>query len=226
MGTLRKYELNTADCHIFFETGTGLGYSLRHALENANFIQLFSTEIHEKTAKRAQDLFKKTPEVTVLNTSSITGLNKVLPTIDKNKKILFYLDAHFPGEVSSGHSYDANIPNNLTMPLKEELEVIIKLRPNSNDIIIVDDLRLYEDGPYESGNIPSNYANINQDVRDLSFLNLLYGDRIIERDYKDEGYLLIKPQGSLFRLQSLSQLYRFRRSLRKNFKRLLHKLQK
>jgi len=223
VGTLRKYKLNTADCDIFFETGTGLGYSLKHALENANFNQLFSTEIHVKTAKRAQNLFKKNPKVTVLNTNSVTGLNKVLPTIDKNKRILFYLDAHFPGEVSSSHSYDVNVPNNLTMPLKEELELIRKLRPNSNDIIIVDDLRLYEDGPYESGNIPSNYANINQEIRDLSFLNSIYGDRTIERDYKDEGYLIIKPQGSLFSLKRLSQIYRLRRSLRRNFSRLISK---
>jgi hypothetical protein len=82
---------------------------------------------------------------------------------------------------------------------------------------------LYEDGPYESGNIPSNYANINQEIRDLSFLNSIYGDRAIERDYKDEGYLIIKPQGSLFSLKRLSQIYRLRRSLRRNFSRLISK---
>ncbi len=36
MGTLRKYELKTADCKVFFETGTGLGHSLLHALDNGN----------------------------------------------------------------------------------------------------------------------------------------------------------------------------------------------
>jgi hypothetical protein len=227
MGTLRKYKLNTSGCDIFFETGTGLGHSLKHALENGNFNELYSTEIHEETAKKAQKLFqnysKNIPKVNVLNTNSIDGLNQVLPTINKNQKILFYLDAHFPGEVSSNYSYEGNIPNNLTMPLKEELELIKKLRPNSGDIIIVDDLRLYEDGPYESGNIVASYANIQQDMRDLSFLESLYSDRSIERDYKDEGYLLIKPKDSLFRLKKLSQIYRLRRSLRKNFNRLFNK---
>ena len=42
MGTLRKYDLQHTKCQVFFETGTGLGHSLKHALDNGNFSTLIA----------------------------------------------------------------------------------------------------------------------------------------------------------------------------------------
>ena len=117
MGTLRKYELKTTRCKVFFETGTGLGHSLKHALDNGDFSRLYSSEIHEKTAERATDKFKHHPNVSIINSDSLSALHQVVPTIPKEEPILFFLDAHFPGEVEAGFDYQQNFPSDQTLPL-------------------------------------------------------------------------------------------------------------
>ena len=119
MGTLRKYNLSQCPCEYFFETGTGLGSSLKHALHNGDFKKIFSTEIHSNTAAKAQLLFKKYRNVEIRNEKSTISLGKILPTLSKTDSILFFLDAHFPGEVSKGFKYENNEPNSLTMPRKK-----------------------------------------------------------------------------------------------------------
>jgi hypothetical protein len=220
MGTLRKYELKNADCKVFFETGTGLGHSLLHALDNGNFDLLYSSEIHDATANKAKELFKKNKNVEILNMTSLAALKNILINIIPETPILFFLDAHFPGEVEDGFLYSSNVPSGTSMPLKDELELIASVRTNSQDIIIVDDLKLYEDGPFENGSIEKNFANIPDVNRGLEFVQALYPKRKIVRNYKDDGYLIIKPLSSSFDLKTVSHFYRFKRSLRKNLKKI------
>jgi hypothetical protein len=221
MGTLRKYDLSSCGCVYFFETGTGLGASLRHAIHNGRFTKLFSTEIHKETALKAQALFQSKPAVEIRNENSTIALKKILLSLDPLEPILFFLDAHFPGEVSENYSYDKNIHNDITMPLKEELKIIKALRATSPDILIVDDLNLYEDGPFENGNIVKSYANIKGEERDLSFIDKIFEDKDISRDYRDEGYLILKPSGSTFCLRKLPAFYRLKRSMIKNVNKYL-----
>lgn len=220
MGTLRKYELKTANCKVFFETGTGLGHSLLHALDNGNFDLLYSSEIHDATANRAQELFKKNKNVEILNMSSLSALRSILEKISPETPILFFLDAHFPGEVEAGFSYASNVPSSTSMPLKDELELIASVRLNSQDIIIIDDLKLYEDGPFENGSIEKNFANISDVNRGLEFIQALFPKSKIMRNYQDDGYLIIKPLSSSFDLKKVSHFYRLNRSLRKNLKKI------
>ncbi len=220
MGTLRKYELKTSDCKVFFETGTGLGHSLLHALDNGNFDLLFSSEIHDATANRAKERFKRNKNVEILNMTSLAALKSILINISPKTPILFFLDAHFPGEVEDGFSYSSNMPNSVSMPLKDELELISTLRPNSQDIIVIDDLKLYEDGPFENGSIEKNFANISDVNRGLEFVQALYPKRKIVRNYQDDGYLIIKPSSSSFDLKMVSHFYRLKRSLKKNLKKI------
>lgn len=221
MGTLRKYNLKHSGCDHFFETGTGLGSSLRHAVHNGNFKRIFSTEIHTETALKAQELFKENYAVEIKNENSTVALKKILPGLKSSEPILFFLDAHFPGEVCEDFSYDENIHNNITMPLKEELKIIKSLRPNAADILIIDDLNLYENGPFQNGNISKSYANLNMKERDLSFVTELFNDKEIYRDYRDEGYLILKPLGHAFYLKNLPALYRLKRSMIKNCNKYL-----
>jgi hypothetical protein len=219
MGTLRKYALNDTGCDIFFETGTGLGHSLKHALDNGKFKKIYSSEIHTETALKAQKLFEKNISVKIINANSLTALKEVLTKVPLSTPICFFLDAHFPGEVEKDFNYSNNVPNNQSMPLKDELIFISSLRKDSEDIIIIDDLKLYEDGPFANGVIDKNFANIPDSFRDLSFVYQLYPLKKIERDYQDDGYLIIKPQTSSFSLKKVSQFYRFKRSLKKNIAR-------
>ena len=220
MGTLRKYELKTANCKVFFETGTGLGHSLLHALDNGNFDLLYSSEIHADTANKAKEIFKKNKNVEILNMTSLSALRDILIKISPETPILFFLDAHFPGEVEDGFSYSSNVPSSTSMPLKDELELIATFRSNSRDVIIVDDLKLYEDGPFDNGSIAKGFANISESHRSLDFIKDLYPERKIHRNYQDDGYLIIQTKDLDFDLRKVSNMYRFKRSVKKNINRL------
>jgi len=223
MGTLRKYRLEESKCEYFIETGTGLGHSLLHAVKQRTFRILHSSEIHEQTYIKAKQSFSKFKNVFIHNQSSTNFLKNILPEIQKNKTILFYLDAHFPGEVSSNYDYKNNILSETSFPLIDELNIIKELRPESHDIIIVDDLCLIEEGDFENGNIAHGFANIFNKVG-TSIIEKVFHDRQIIRDYRDEGYLLIIPKNSSFRLRRLGWTARLKRSLDKNFQKYLPKL--
>ena len=220
MGTLRKYDLQHTKCQVFFETGTGLGHSLKHALDNGNFSTLYSSEIHAPTAERASMLFASHPQVHILHSDSTTALTSILREVPSTTPIFFFLDAHFPGEVEVGYNYAENTPNGVTMPLQEELQLIRQLRPNAMDVIVVDDLKLYEDGPFENGQISNNFANIPPSWRNLDFVHALFPDKTIEKSYLDDGYLILKPHSSNFSLKKLSAGYRIKRTIKKNVARL------
>jgi hypothetical protein len=222
MGTLRKYELKTANCRVFFETGTGLGHSLLHAFDNGNFDLLYSSEIHNATANRAKERFKKNKNVEILNMTSLVALKNILINISPETPILFFLDAHFPGEVEDGFSYSSNVPSGTSMPLKDELELIATFRSNSRDVIIIDDLKLYEDGPFDNGSIAKGFANISESHRSLEFIKDLYPEKNIHRNYQDDGYLIIQPKDLDFDLRKVSNFYRFKRQVKKHLKKLLN----
>jgi len=221
MGTLRKYDLQHTHCQVFFETGTGLGHSLKHALDNGNFSTLYSSEIHAPTADRASALFAPHPQVHIMHSDSTTALGSILRAVPPTSPIFFFLDAHFPGEVEVGYAYSGNIPNGVTIPLQEELQIISQLRPSTMDVIVVDDLKLYEDGPFENGQISDNFANISPSWRSLDFVHALFPDKTIEKSYLDDGYLILKPHSSNFSLKKLSAGYRIKRTIKKNVARFL-----
>jgi len=131
MGTLRKYDLQHTGCQVFFEIGTGLGHSLKHALDNGNFSTLYSSEIHAATAVRANELFAPHPHVHILHSDSITALGSILRQVPPTTPIFFFLDAHYQGEVEIGYNYSENTPNGTTMPLQEELQLIRQLKPGN-----------------------------------------------------------------------------------------------
>lgn len=224
MGTLRKYELSNSQCKIFFETGTGLGHSLQHALDvKAGFHKLYSVEIHEETAKRAIKRFEAIKNIQIINSDSINAIKKILSCIPAHTPILFFLDAHFPGEVESDYDYKSNNVNEITMPLEEELRLINSLRPNSDDVIIVDDWRLYEKGNYENDNCDDNFANITDEFRNINFLTEIFSNRVLERCCYDDGYLIIKPKSSPFKMKKVSTIYKVKRSLKRCINKFLEK---
>lgn len=221
MGTLGKYDLQHSNCQVFFETGTGLGHSLKHALDNGNFLTLYSSEIHAPTAARASELFTSHSQVHILHSDSITALASILREVPSTMPIFFFLDAHFPGEVEIGYTYSDNTPDGTTMPLQEELQLIRQLRSDGMDVIVVDDLKLYEDGTFENGQISDNFANIPPSWRNLDFVHALFPNKTIEKSYLDDGYLIIKPNSSNFSLKKLSTGYRIKRTIKKNIDRFL-----
>lgn len=216
MGTLTRYEIGNTFCNVFIETGTGSDGTLEHACRMGSFEKLYSVEIHKESAEKAKANFANFAKVKIYNDTSSDALRKIFLEIQPSDKAFFFLDAHFPGEHSIDFSGYENLKlSKLTLPLEDELEIIRNARSNSEDIIVIDDLRLYKQGPFDRGNLPIGFGGIPEEMRNIDFVYRLFGDRTIIEDYRDEGYIIILANGVNFKLKRLSAFKRLMRNLRK-----------
>lgn len=218
MGTLTKYQIDSTGCNIFVETGTGSGGSLLHAYASGAFDKLYSVEIHKESAEKVMAHFAGISSVKIYNATSEDALKDIFTQISSDDRVFFFLDAHFPGEHAADFlGYDEIKGDSLTLPLETELELIRNSRPNSNDVIVVDDLRIYENGPFERGNLPDNFGGLPVEIRNIDFVNNLFGSRKIKKDYRDEGYLIISQGDDDFNFVRLTKFQRFIRNIKRRF---------
>jgi len=181
MGYLQTFALteliNKYNLKFYFESGVGTGTGFRYAKEH-NFEKYFGVEIVEDRAKGLIEEFKNDKNVEIYWGKSVGFLEKVLND-NPGQNFLFWLDGHYPGEIYNG----ANIEE--LLPLKKELELIFK--HDGNHVVLIDDLRIYEDAPYESGLLP-DWA-----VGDKSGLSIpdMYEQ---VRSVQHEGYLILTPK--------------------------------
>lgn len=194
MGMLHRFDLQRIvreyKLHFLFESGTFRGDALVYALD-APFEKMISVEIVPEIADAARRRFEMEPRVEILTADSLSALEQTLPHLKGNG--LFWLDAHFPGADAGLTSYDNCNEEELRLPLKRELQIIKRLRPRGKDVFILDDLRIYEDGPFRNGNVPDDAKpSLN---RSLQFVYDLFGrSHIILKSYMDEGYTLLFPR--------------------------------
>ena len=200
MGYLQHFDLTNlkqhTDIEVFVETGTYMGDSLAYALAN-NFKKLYSIELLEKYYNLCIEKFKNYQNVELVNNNSIEGLKIVLKKI-KNKKTLFWLDAHLPDFYD--HSFQTNNylqDNALYIPLQNELVVLTQQKDVSNDVILIDDLRIYEIGNFGSG----NWDGLLQHKEYKEGINFVY-DLLSKTDnikklYDHEGYITCIPKNKI-----------------------------
>ena len=182
----------------FFETGTLYGDTIDYYQEE--FDVLISVEIDKELAEKAQKRFKDNYRIKIINDTSKAALEEMLPRFNTN--ILFWLDAHFPGADAHKVAYDAEQNQDTRLPLEKELETIVNLRKNYGDVIIIDDLWLYEDGPFEWGSFDNHMKSIGSDVTRASLgvknsdfiYNLIKDKYDYKKDYHHQGYLIIYPK--------------------------------
>jgi hypothetical protein len=188
MGYLRDWNLLSFGCNVYVETGTGLGVSLGKAYSVFN--KCFSVDLDPEMVDTA---LLKFPNAHIEVGESTFILEKWLKSdfLQPNDSVLFYLDAHFPGADFKGAEYNVNAPN--AVPLQHELQLIKKYRPNSNDIIICDDARIYTTGPFENGNV--NWLQV---PGGLDFIKDLFPSSAISIHFAEEGYILINMKSSSF----------------------------
>jgi hypothetical protein len=195
MGELYIHELNPYiekyKCTVFVETGTGVGTGVSYALQH-DFKKLYSIEymaqLYEKCKKSFVD-----KRLNLIHSDSLTGLEEILNKTDEEEVMFFWLDAHFPGADFHFNSYDhLKDQPELHMPLKEEVKLIKEMRPQGRDVIFIDDLQIYEDGPFEL---------LNQDFKDkygdlgTEFINEAFAKtHDFSRDYRHQGFLIITPK--------------------------------
>lgn len=194
MGTLTKFKLNEyIEKYIltdFIETGTYLGDGLSYA-KNFKFKNLYSVELIEQYYNHCCNRFKEHNNIKLYNGKSTDMLSLIL-TENNVGNTLFWLDAHLPQFYDSKYGTNYNKNKNTLIPLEEEINTIYNNKNINNDVIIIDDLRLYETGNFESGNwldvINCGYNNI-----DFIFKN--FGKtHSIQRLYENEGYLICLPK--------------------------------
>ena len=196
MGVINQFNLSRIirDYNIkyFFETGTWKGNAVAFALQFP-FKKIISTEIIPAIANEAKFRFQHERRVTIIDSCSTDALSAELPFLDGN--CLFWLDAHFPGAYAGLERYDAIKDEDIRLPLEKELTIIHDLRKSYQDLLIIDDLRVYEDGTYENGSSPAD--TLPRKNRDIDFINRLFGkSHIPMRTYRNEGYVLLFPKAA------------------------------
>ena len=199
MGSLRSFNLQPLmeqfGCRYLFETGTGIGDGLAYGAYYA-FERLWSVEIHPEIAATARDRFVDDPRIEILEQTSEDALSTLLPTIDRGKPILFWLDAHFPGADFGYATYKDEQNHDRRLPLERELALIGKLRHPCRDVILIDDLRIYEDGPYEMGPMPDWAQTLAPELRNIAFAERAPWSQThdLQRFHQQTGYLLLTPK--------------------------------
>jgi len=121
--------------------------------------------------------------VHVINGHSPEVLAKILPKI--KEPILFWLDAHFTPD----NRNLSEIPAEILMPLKKEMEIILSSR-NGEDVILIDDFQMFWEG---------RFGYLADKFYDESFLNA-FRDKYIINEYRDDtGYLEMIPKKELLK---------------------------
>ena len=193
MGQLNKFDIqhyiDKYNISTFVETGSVCGSGIEHA-KKFNFKEIFSTEIIESHAIKLANHFSSDNRIKILTGNSFSVLETILPSIKTN--ILFWLDAHYPGADIGYANFESEKDLDVRLPLEKEIETIHRLRSNYQDVILCDDLRIYEHGPYESQNMDeAGHGSIKR--YGLNFLEKLKPKYNIIKHYQCEGYLEIIP---------------------------------
>jgi hypothetical protein len=186
MGKLVRHDVafyvRTFGLTAFVETGLHEGDGVASATCHP-FQSIHSVDLNERYVEAGRRNFAHDPRVCLWHGASQEVLETLLPTLDDHR-ILFWLDAHLP------QNYEMDAGNELRMfPINAELEVISRVRPDKRDVILIDDMRLHDDLGCAAGSVPVRVELKSPDLN----LPLGFRGRLVLRDNRDEGYLLICP---------------------------------
>ena len=145
-----KNVLDFYDIKNFVETGTGQAEVVRSVYEADESLNIHTIEVVPEIFDQNKIKYSYLKDVSWHLGTSFSILPVILPTFDGNT--LFWMDAHFPGADFGLSSYGDEKDMDKRLPLQKELESIVQSRDVKNDVFVIDDLRIYEDGPFETGN--------------------------------------------------------------------------
>jgi hypothetical protein len=117
----------------FIETGSYEGNGIQLAI-NSGFKQIYSIELCPILFVACQKRFYNNPSVQVLLGDSSIVLKDLL-NVFPDTSFTFWLDGHYSGPGTAKGSKES--------PLMEELEMILS-RSTTNDLIYIDDMRIYK----------------------------------------------------------------------------------
>jgi len=192
-----KEVIETFNIKNFVETGTGSGESLSYIINlEIDDINIYTIEVIDEIYNFIVDKFNIFKNVNLIKGYSHIEMSKILEKLSP-LPTLFWNDAHFPGAdyCINEATYTSETDAIKRIPLETELRIIKESgRDISKDVFILDDLRVYKDGPYESGN---------WDMREvcggdsIDFVYDLFKDsHFIIESYLSQGYLILFPINS------------------------------
>jgi len=194
MGAIYQHSISeyiqTYNLENYIETGTGMGDCLRHALQ-FNFKKLKSVEIYPQVYDRIKNGFSDS-RVELFLGNSYELMEQMVKDLKGNT--LFFLDAHFPGADFHFKTYTSTQDYNTRLPLEREVCTLDTLRDLSNDVIIIDDLRIYEDNSYSEGNWD---LRLQAGGNGIQFIyDIFEKTHQIKKDLRSQGFLIITPKNT------------------------------
>lgn len=196
MGTLNHFSLDSylkRGYRTLIETGTGTGNGVNHAI-GVGFERILSVEIIEDHAQALARHYEGSPQVTILSMESPAFLEHLFVSgiIKSDDRCVYWLDAHYPGADLGRGGYDGEKDLSKRLPLEAELDVLFR-HGRHNDIILIDDLRIYERGPFVGKNLDDIglFHIARYDAPD--FLGRWTATHRVEKDYSDQGYVMMVP---------------------------------
>ena len=185
---IEKYKINN-----FVETGTGAGDTLNNILNffpaGSNF---YTIELVDQLYKNATERFKHIKNMNILPGYSHEQLITAISLLN-TKPTLFWHDAHFPGADFGISTYDGEPDPIKRIPLEQELiNVVESGRDISKDVFVLDDLRVYKDGPFQYGNWELRHL-VGSNSIDFVY-RLFDSTHVIFERFSDQGYVIMFPK--------------------------------
>jgi hypothetical protein len=174
----------------FVESGTGDGSSMDKVLLTETVDNSYGVEVDDELYANLESKYEDLDYVHLYKGYTEDRFAEVLNDLDESPA-LFWLDAHFPGADYGDAGYGAEEDIDKRLPMEKELKIMVQNRDLSNDIIFMDDLRIYVDRNFAAGSWPQRklYGSDGYD-----FVEQLIGDtHIIIEHHGDQGYLLAFP---------------------------------
>jgi len=184
-----KNVLDFYDIKNFVETGTGQAEVVQTVVEADETLNIHTIEVIPEIYDKNKINFSYLKDVNWHLGTSFDILPEILP--DLKGTTLFWMDAHFPGADFGLSSYGDEKDDDKRLPLKKELETIVENRDVSNDVFVIDDLRIYEDGPFGDGNWEDREKYGGDGIE---FIEELFDEtHYVVKSYNAQGSVLLFP---------------------------------
>ena len=196
-----KEVVETFNIKNFVETGTGMGDSLSSIIElNVEDMNIYTIEVIDEIYNILIEKFGNIKNVDLIKGYTHVEMPKILQKLSSSPT-LFWNDAHFPGADYriNGATYSSEPDRVKRIPLETELRIIKESgRDISKDVFVLDDLRIYKDGPYQNGSWDMREVLGDNNI-DFVY-NLFKETHIIIESYLSEGYIILFPINSYINL--------------------------
>ena len=184
-----KNVLDFYDIKNFVETGTGQAEVVQTVVEADETLNIHTIEVIPEIYDKNKINFSYLKDVNWHLGTSFDILPEILP--DLKGTTLFWMDAHFPGADFGLSSYGDEKDDDKRLPLKKELETIVENRDVTNDVFVIDDLRIYEDGPFGDGNWEDREKYGGDGIE---FIEELFDEtHYVVKSYNAQGAVLLFP---------------------------------